>query len=99
MDIISSSVVSAEEPEPVVSPGDTFPGDTLPAVTETPIVQFYKNRTIFITGATGFLGKVLVSRIVELWLELLLKHLHDLKAGDLVWILMVLLKVFNVNLA
>lgn len=64
MDIISSSVVSAEEPEPVVSPGDTFPGDTLPAVTETPIVQFYKNRTIFITGATGFLGKVLVQKLL-----------------------------------
>lgn len=30
-------------------------------VSETPVVQFYEKRSIFITGATGFLGKVLVS--------------------------------------
>jgi fatty acyl-CoA reductase len=29
------------------------------------IVEFYKNRSVFITGATGFMGKVLVEKILR----------------------------------
>lgn len=35
------------------------------------IINFYKNKSIFITGATGFLGKVLI--------EKLLRSCYDLK--------------------
>lgn len=35
------------------------------------IVKYYKNKSIFITGATGFLGKVLI--------EKLLRSCYDLK--------------------
>ena len=38
---------------------------------ESQIVNFYKNKVIFITGATGFLGKCLV--------EKLLRSCYDLK--------------------
>ena len=30
------------------------------AIKKTPITSFYANKTIFITGATGFVGKVSV---------------------------------------
>lgn len=29
------------------------------------IIQFYKNKSIFITGATGFLGKALVEKLLR----------------------------------
>jgi fatty acyl-CoA reductase len=29
------------------------------------IVEFYENRSVFITGATGFMGKVLVEKILR----------------------------------
>ena len=29
------------------------------------IVQYYKNKSIFITGATGFLGKVLIEKLLR----------------------------------
>ncbi len=29
------------------------------------IVEFYENRSVFITGATGFIGKVLVEKILR----------------------------------
>ena len=38
---------------------------------QSQIANFYKNKTIFITGATGFLGKCLV--------EKLLRSCYDLK--------------------
>lgn len=32
---------------------------------ESEICQFYKNKSIFITGATGFLGKALVEKLLR----------------------------------
>ena len=29
------------------------------------IAEFYRNRSVFITGATGFLGKVLVEKLLR----------------------------------
>jgi len=35
------------------------------AVGSSEIVEFYRNKTIFITGATGFLGKALVEKLLR----------------------------------
>ena len=35
------------------------------AVSGTPIQEFYKDATVFITGGTGFLGKVLVEKLLH----------------------------------
>ena len=32
---------------------------------ESPVVDFYEGRSIFVTGATGFMGKVLVTDFVS----------------------------------
>lgn len=32
---------------------------------DSPILQFYKNSNVLITGATGFLGKVLVEKLLR----------------------------------
>ncbi|XP_032668415.1 putative fatty acyl-CoA reductase CG5065 [Odontomachus brunneus] len=32
--------------------------------TSSPIQSFYKNKTIFVTGATGFMGKVLLEKLL-----------------------------------
>ena len=40
------------------------------------IVEFYKNKTIFITGATGFLGKALVEKLLRSCYDL--KHIYML---------------------
>lgn len=32
---------------------------------ESSIVEFYKGRAVFITGATGFMGKVLVEKLLR----------------------------------
>ena len=59
---ISTTVASAEEQEICSSQvGVTNISEVEAEADETPVVQFYRNRSIFITGATGFLGKVLVS--------------------------------------
>jgi fatty acyl-CoA reductase len=31
----------------------------------SPILEFYKNKNIFITGATGFLGKTLIEKLIR----------------------------------
>jgi len=31
----------------------------------SPVVQFYNEKTVFITGATGFMGKVLVEKLLR----------------------------------
>jgi len=31
----------------------------------SPVVQFYHEKTVFITGATGFMGKVLVEKLLR----------------------------------
>ena len=31
----------------------------------SPVVEFYNNKTVFITGATGFMGKVLVEKLLR----------------------------------
>ncbi|CAH1107545.1 unnamed protein product [Psylliodes chrysocephalus] len=33
--------------------------------TETPIQKFYKNANVFITGGTGFLGKILIEKLLR----------------------------------
>ena len=33
----------------------------------SPVEEFYKGKTVFITGATGFMGKVV---LCEIWLNL-----------------------------
>ncbi|CAH1107543.1 unnamed protein product [Psylliodes chrysocephalus] len=35
------------------------------AATETPIQKFYKNTNVFITGGTGFLGKILIEKLLR----------------------------------
>lgn len=42
------------------------------ALIESPIANWYSNQTLFITGSTGFMGKVLV--------EKLLRECPDIKA-------------------
>jgi thioester reductase-like protein len=32
---------------------------------DSEIVEFFKNKSIFITGATGFLGKVLIEKLLR----------------------------------
>jgi len=32
---------------------------------ESPVAEFYKDKTVFITGATGFMGKVLVEKLLR----------------------------------
>jgi thioester reductase-like protein len=32
---------------------------------ESEIASFYKNKSIFITGATGFIGKVLIEKLLR----------------------------------
>ena len=32
---------------------------------QSPIAEFYRDRCVFITGATGFLGKVLVEKLLR----------------------------------
>lgn len=31
----------------------------------SPVVEFYNDKTVFITGATGFMGKVLVEKLLR----------------------------------
>ena len=37
---------------------DSRDRETMEGNNNSPIVQFYNNKTVFITGATGFMGKV-----------------------------------------
>lgn len=38
---------------------------TMTATEHTSVKDFYKDRSIFITGATGFMGKVLVEKLLR----------------------------------
>jgi fatty acyl-CoA reductase len=39
--------------------------DTKPGVDYTSVRDFYRDRSIFITGGTGFMGKVLVEKLLR----------------------------------
>jgi FlaA1/EpsC-like NDP-sugar epimerase len=39
-----------------------IPKDT---INSSEIIEFYKNKSIFITGATGFLGKALIEKLLR----------------------------------
>ena len=41
---------------------------------ESPVEEFYKDKTVFITGATGFMGKVMISEQEEPFGKLLMKR-------------------------
>lgn len=34
-------------------------------VSPSPIQQFYKNKAVFVTGGTGFLGKVIIEKLLR----------------------------------
>jgi thioester reductase-like protein len=38
---------------------------SFPETQSSEIIKFYKNKSIFITGATGFVGKVLIEKLLR----------------------------------
>lgn len=39
--------------------------DALPLASPSPMQQFYQNKSIFLTGGTGFLGKVIMEKLLR----------------------------------
>lgn len=37
---------------------------TMTSPTDTPVTEWYSGKTVFITGGTGFMGKVLVEKLL-----------------------------------
>lgn len=50
------------------------------------ITNFYKNSVILITGGTGFLGKVLIEKILRVFdvkkIYILIRHKNNMNADD-----------------
>lgn len=44
--------------------GDNMVDETIPQ--DTPMQMFYHNKTIFLTGATGFLGQLYIEKLLRL---------------------------------
>lgn len=44
------------------------------APTRTPVQQFYSGQTVFVTGGSGFMGKVLIEKLLFACPELLAVH-------------------------
>lgn len=34
-------------------------------ITSTPVLEFYRNKCIFLTGGSGFIGKLLVEKLLR----------------------------------
>ncbi len=47
------------------NPKNNMFGSEISSQHSSEIINFYKNKTIFITGATGFLGKVLIEKLLR----------------------------------
>lgn len=43
--------------------GDKMVDETMPK--NTPMKTFYRNKTVFITGGTGFLGQVFIEKLLR----------------------------------
>lgn len=36
------------------------------AITSTPMLDFYRDKSVFVTGGTGFIGKLVVAKLLKL---------------------------------
>lgn len=53
-------------------------------MTETDVQKFYKNATVFLTGGTGFLGKILIEKLLRSTdVKLLYILIRDKKGKDI----------------
>uniref|UniRef100_A0A336LUX5 Fatty acyl-CoA reductase n=1 Tax=Culicoides sonorensis TaxID=179676 RepID=A0A336LUX5_CULSO len=97
-EIVHENIILDDDPSTMIPNPDNeniesqFPGDT--------ISNFYRNSVVLITGGTGFLGKVLIEKLLRVFdvkkIYLLIRHKNNMNANDRLQALLNESIVFNI---